>query len=156
MRIAIVSDTHCPDKVENLPPQLLEKLKNAKIDYLIHAGDITSKKVIKKLRQVSNESTFVKGNMDDLDLPQEEIIDIKNTKFLVIHGNDYSRQSLKYRALEKDVDVLVTGHTHSSYLEEGEVLILNPGSTTVPKYEKPGFLIGDLSSDFTYRRITLY
>lgn len=156
MRIGIVSDTHCPDKVENLPPQLLEKLKNANIDHLIHAGDITSKKVIKELSQLSKESTFVKGNMDDLDLPQEEIINIKGTRFLVTHGDDHSRQSLKYKALEKDVDVLVTGHTHSSYSEEGEVLVLNPGSTTVPKYEKPGFLIGDLSSDFTYRRVTLY
>ncbi len=157
MKVAILSDTHCPDKVKILPEPLLNKLEDSSIQYLIHAGDITTKKTMNELSKYSENSIFVKGNMDKFNLPKSRLINIDGIRIFVTHGDNSSLQSLKYEALEKEADVLVLGHSHRYEARDENILILNPGSPTVPKYEKPGFIVGKVSSsNFSYRRIELW
>ncbi|MGZ7109200.1 MAG: YfcE family phosphodiesterase, partial [Methanobacterium sp.] len=49
---------------------------------------------------------------------------------------------LKYIAMEMGVDVLITGHTHTSFIKEvGRILLLNPGSPTVPRMSDPSVMV---------------
>ena len=157
MKLAILSDTHCPDKIETLPKPLIDKLNDVELDYLIHAGDITSDKTLNELEDFSEKSIFVKGNMDELELPRSKMVKIDGIKIFVTHGDGSSIQSLKYKALEKQADVLVVGHSHRYEVKKEDIMILNPGSPTVPKYEKPGFILASISnSNLNYRHINLW
>jgi hypothetical protein len=43
------------------------------------------------------------------------------------------------------VEVLITGHTHWSFIKElPDMLLLNPGSPTVPRLSDPSVMIIDL------------
>jgi putative phosphoesterase len=43
------------------------------------------------------------------------------------------------------VDVLITGHTHSAFVNELEdLLLLNPGSPTVPRLSDPSVMLLDV------------
>ena len=57
-------------------------------------------------------------------------------KILMMHGEYFSL--LRRRALEGDVDLAVSGHTHvASCVREGGTIFLNPGSTTLPRGRDP-------------------
>ena len=52
--------------------------------------------------------------------------------------------TLRWKAclLYTSVDVLITGHTHASFIKEvGNILLLNPGSPTVPRMSDPSVMV---------------
>ena len=52
--------------------------------------------------------------------------------------DDFS--DLVYKAMELEVDVMIFGHTHRFFLNEFEgVVLLNPGSPTLPRFSLPSF-----------------
>lgn len=64
-----------------------------------------------------------------------EILDIENFKIGINHGTRYSSdfEKLYKLAIELDVDILITGHTHKPHLEIiDNVLLINPGSSNRP------------------------
>ncbi|HTX61109.1 MAG TPA: YfcE family phosphodiesterase, partial [Methanobacterium sp.] len=73
------------------------------------------------------------------------------------HGEVYPRgdtQQLKYIALEIDVDILITGHTHWAFIKEfDDILLLNPGSPTVPRLSDPSVMILDVNESRVESRI---
>ena len=49
MLIGLISDTHIPDRARELPKNVISSFEN--VDLILHAGDLTSTKVIDELEQ---------------------------------------------------------------------------------------------------------
>jgi putative phosphoesterase len=145
MLIGVISDTHIPERAQKIPEIVFEVFKD--VDMILHAGDLVSIDVLKQLQDVA-PTHCVRGNMDKYygrDLPENEIINLHGHRIGLNHGEVYPRgdtQQLKYTALELDVDILITGHTHWAFIKElNEVLLLNPGSPTVPRMSDPSVML---------------
>lgn len=137
MLIGLISDTHIPDRMKELPEKVFEAFKD--VEMILHAGDVTSQEVIEKLEEIA-PVTAIQGNTDrivGLDLPKTVVVEAEELKIGVIHGEVYPRadtQQLHYLAKQLDVDILVSGHSHQPKVEKVEdVLLINPGSPTVPR-----------------------
>lgn len=137
MLIGLISDTHIPDRMKELPEKVFEAFKD--VEMILHAGDVTSQEVIEKLEEIA-PVTAIQGNTDrivGLNLPKTAIVEAEELKIGVIHGEVYPRadtQQLHYLAKQLDVDILVSGHSHQPKVEKVEdVLLINPGSPTVPR-----------------------
>ncbi|MDE6241584.1 MAG: metallophosphoesterase [Anaeroplasmataceae bacterium] len=119
MKILVLSDSHHTS---------LETLDFEKFDAVIHCGDYGNSLASFNHRNVF----FVKGNCD---IYGEDalLLELFGKKVYVTHGNQenvkYGLDRLIYRALEKEADVILFGHTHQQmcFIEEG-ILFLNPGS----------------------------
>lgn len=49
--------------------------------------------------------------------------------------------------MEMGVEVLITGHTHWPFIKEvGDVLLLNPGSPTVPRLSDPSVMLLEIEN----------
>ncbi|MDO5859111.1 MAG: metallophosphoesterase family protein [Methanobrevibacter sp.] len=132
MRIGLISDTHISQKRGRLPDRVWEAFDG--VDLIIHAGDITHRKVIEELEEIS-AVVAVLGNNDKLDLNESEVIETESFRIAVNHGTRYSSDFDKLSGLagKLDADVLVTGHTHRPHCEIiDDVLFINPGSSNRP------------------------
>ena len=137
MLIGLISDTHIPDRAKEIPEKVFEAF--SEVDLIMHAGDLTSPKVIDDLEQIAPVMA-IQGNMDrakGIDLPAAKVIEAQGLKIGIVHGEVYPRadtQQLVYLAKELDVDILVSGHSHQPKIEQTDgVLLLNPGSPIVPR-----------------------
>ena len=137
MLIGLISDTHIPDRAKEIPEKVFEAFRE--VDLIMHAGDLTSPKVIDDLEQIAPVMA-IQGNMDrakGIDLPAAKVIEAEGLKIGIVHGEVYPRadtQQLVYLAKELDVDILVSGHSHQPKIEQTDgVLLLNPGSPIVPR-----------------------
>ncbi|MDE7162051.1 MAG: metallophosphoesterase [Anaeroplasmataceae bacterium] len=118
MKILVLSDTHSNEI----------RLDLKKYDFVIHCGDYG--KSIDPHTQ--RDILFVKGNCDIYG-PDLLELSIASKKVFVTHGYmenvKYGFDRLIYKALEKNCQICMFGHTHMQvcFLEEG-ILFLNPGS----------------------------
>ena len=152
MLIGLISDTHIPDRRIKLPQKVLETFEG--VDLIIHAGDITSQSVIDELEAIA-PVVAVEGNMDrvhgEIDLPPSKIIEAEGHKIGVIHGEVYPRgdtQQLYYHALQLEVDILVSGHSHIAQLEKiKNVILVNPGSPTNPRLSDPSVALMEINGN---------
>lgn len=132
MLIGVISDTHITAKRGKLSEKVIKAFNG--VDLIIHAGDITQQKVIDELESLA-PVIAVLGNNDKLELNKNEVIEAENFKIGINHGtrcsNDFDK--LCRLAVELDVDVLITGHTHQPHCEIiDDVLFVNPGSSNRP------------------------
>jgi putative phosphoesterase len=148
--IGIVADTHIPDRVIELHPQILPLLREAGVSHILHAGDIAVRRVLTELAQVA-PVTAVRGNRDLLlnDLPLVVQLEFNGVKIALMHGHGGWRRYLldkisyirhgyrlhRYLAwmpnAAGDAKIIVFGHTHySEQLWRGGRLYLNPGSAS--------------------------
>lgn len=150
MKIGVMSDTH-----GSLPyfEKALDLLKDC--DVLFHIGDVlyhgprndlpegyNPKGVIEKINKLDN-ILITRGNCDaDVDQmvikhPIEDghiLTQVGNVSFLLNHGYLESKEEIIKYAKDKDVNVLILGHTHIKELYMSEnLVVLNPGSTSIPK-----------------------
>lgn len=137
MLIGLISDTHIPDRARELPQNVFETFNN--VDLILHAGDLTSLKVIEQLEKIAPVMA-IQGNMDranGINLPKAKVIEAEGLKIGIIHGEVYPRgdtQQLLYLARELNADILISGHSHQPKIEQIEgILLLNPGSPVVPR-----------------------
>ena len=133
--IYLISDTHVPERREEIPKEFLSQLKEE--DILLHAGDWTNAATLKLLQQKAK--TFgVWGNMDDgsvrKELPEKTIVEIQGFKIGITHGFGAPEgmvEKVQSKFLEK-VDMILFGHTHIPHSEEKEgILFYNPGSLSI-------------------------
>ena len=74
MLIGLISDTHIPDRAKEIPEKVFEAF--SEVDLIMHAGDLTSPKVIDDLEQIAPVMA-IQGNMDrarGIDLPTAKVI----------------------------------------------------------------------------------
>lgn len=141
--VAIVADSHVPDREDTIPAPFRERIRAA--DHVIHAGDFTGSETLETVREVATELTAVRGNMDrsgpdgasPIDLPETATTTVGGVTFAVTHATVGSLEEW-YEAvagLARDVDadpvVGVGAHTHRVEDEVYDgVRVLNPGSVT--------------------------
>lgn len=136
MKIAVISDTHIPDRYDRIPESLCEELK--KVDMIIHAGDLVHLDLLEKLKSFCPNVKAVIGNMDPpevrRELPEKEIITVGEHKIGIMHGWGAPHrliETLKEAFKKDNVEVIIFGHSHNSVNEERDgILFFNPGSVT--------------------------
>ncbi len=151
LTVGVVSDTHIPDRVDRIHPQIIPILRKAHVDQILHAGDISIPPVLDELEKIA-PVTAVRGNRDLIfsrSLPKLRLIDLAGVKVALLHGHgswaNYIRDKLIYYRdgyqLERyipnlfrtapDARVFIFGHTHfpENFWREGR-LIFNPGSAS--------------------------
>ena len=150
MKVLIVSDTH------GLEQNLAEALEQTgPIDQLIHLGDVEGG--AEHIRELAGDApaAIIAGNNDFFcDLPNERIFTIGGHRIFMTHGHGYFVHSgtlyLKREARKKGADIVMFGHTHKPYMEEdNELLVLNPGSLSLPRQEghRPTYIVMEITDD---------
>jgi hypothetical protein len=106
----------------------------AKVDLIIHAGDVGDPDVIRQLEAIA-PVTAVYGNVDGSilrqRLPRVAELKVDGFVFVVTHGDDFGFPSPRdLKAAYPDADVMVFGHTHRAVLHDFPdfSLAVNPGS----------------------------
>lgn len=136
MHIAVISDTHVPDKYETLSQRLLQNL--AGCDLILHCGDITQPEVLAELARFAPVEA-VAGNHDvkylgDI-LPRKKVLNLKGYKIGMIHGDQYEGEHIKrvdlinhYRKVVVEpfifgepLDLIIFGHFHQPILDSIKV-----------------------------------
>ena len=54
MKIGVLSDTHIPDRAQDIPKDILENFKG--VDMIIHVGDLIDLSVLDKLKNICPNS----------------------------------------------------------------------------------------------------
>lgn len=150
MPLGFISDTH--GGYENTV-QALELLQDC--ERICHLGDVLyhgprnalpetyDPGRLAELLKERDDILYVRGNCDadvdetvlakDLSL-KSRVITYDKIRFYLVHGYEETEEERIQRARELDCRVIVTGHTHVKVLEEKDgIILLNPGSTTIPK-----------------------
>jgi hypothetical protein len=151
--LGVLADTHIPDRVPQLNPCILEIFQRAKVNAILHAGDVSTSGVLDELRQVA-PLYAVQGNRDIVylrQLPMQLELNFEGVSVGMAHGHGtFSRYMVDkiHRAMRgrmvgiylqrllhafPTVDVIVFGHLHvpCNFRLEGK-LLFNPGSTSYP------------------------
>ena len=136
MRVGVLSDTHTPRRAKALPNAVLQAFRE--VDFIIHAGDITSLEVLDTLNSLA-PVIAVSGNVDpdklQAILSDKEIITLNGYRIGVTHGDRRTGRTTVDRAMKcfekDDVDCIIFGHSHTPYCEiMNNILLFNPGSPT--------------------------
>jgi uncharacterized protein len=137
MIIGIISDTH--NNVETAR-MAVNVFRERGVQLVIHAGDLTSAKMLELFREFS--CRFVLGNCDidreAINKSTQELgfgcaetscdFEVGGKRFFVLHGNDVP--AFRKAAASGDYHYIIKGHTHSfeNYLQN-RTRIINPGAT---------------------------
>lgn len=151
MRIIVISDTHR----HNL--DLMEEIiEIQKPDLILHLGDnVEDGEYLSEKSGI--ETIIVRGNGDyDPDYPFDRVVDVAGKRIFMTHGHRYSVRdgfmSLYYKGLEVHADVVLYGHTHVPVnLKEKNIIIMNPGSPSIPRQGERIETIGliEINGDIT-------
>lgn len=149
VEIALISDTHVPDQIPELPPRLTGRLRG--VDLILHAGDLVSLDVLASLEGIA-QTIAVHGNMDGpavrRHLPRKRLLTLEGKRIGLIHGNqppalerqylrpEYNYESPPVAALYEallaefpDAGIILFGHLHLPVAKRWEGrLLVNPGS----------------------------
>lgn len=135
MKILIVSDTHGNHR--NLD-EVLER--EGQIDMFLHLGDVENDEHY--IEAVLNcPIHIIAGNNDFFSyLPSEKQIEIGKYRVFMTHGHGYyvsmDTRRLKQEGRERNVDIVMYGHTHRPDLDiEDDIIAINPGSISYPRQE---------------------
>jgi putative phosphoesterase len=141
VRIAVFSDTH--GSLLQLP---LVRAQLGQVDWLLHAGDYhrDAAPLAAELGVPADRVRAVVGNCDyHMTDPTHALVEIGGVRILLTHGHLYgvkhTLDRIYYKAREAQVRVAVFGHSHVPVsIDDGGVLLLNPGSLTAPRVATDG------------------
>lgn len=150
MKLGFISDSH--GGYENVV-QALKFLEGSK--QICHLGDVLYHGPRNDLPETYNpknlaaflkdrkDVVYVRGNCDaDVDemvtgqdlSNKSRVIAFDNYKFYLAHGYEETEEERIEEAKKLGCHVVVSGHTHIKVLKEQDgIIVLNPGSTTIPK-----------------------
>jgi hypothetical protein len=135
MKIGVISDTHVPTYVPDLPRKIFDTFQG--VDLILHAGDMVRFDVVHELETLAPVKA-VAGNMDTFRnqglLPDKRIVTAGQCRIGLIHGWG-SPAGLEQRVLraflDDSVHAVVFGHSHNALCREHNgILVFNPGSPT--------------------------
>ena len=156
MKIGVISDTH------GVLPAWEKALKVFDgCDLILHAGDVLYHPPriqdipgyrLADFAAALNDSpipvVIARGNCDSevyeelLQMPVQApyaLVEVEGIRFVVNHGHLLDREGMISLAKRHKAHIFVSGHTHMPHLEKTDgVVLLNPGSAAVPKFEKDG------------------
>ncbi len=134
MLIAILADTHLPRGKRRLSEQCLAQLHSAEL--ILHAGDVSSVRVLDELRALGPPVVAVHGNVDERALvellPAQLEIEVDAVKLAMVHDAGPAKGRLaRLRRRFPLAGAVVFGHSHIPLHEAGDGFqIFNPGSPT--------------------------
>lgn len=156
LTVGVVADTHIPDRVGSLHPQLIPTLKTAGVDHILHAGDVCIPSVLDELFQVA-PVTAARGNRDVLlsGLPLVNTINLAGVEIALMHGHgglffylwdkwqfiffgyNFKRYINLLTRTSGSARVVIFGHTHRPEIlwKDGK-LLFNPGAAGMI-YDEP-------------------
>lgn len=157
MRIGLLSDTHVPEAVKQLP---MAELKAAfeGVDLIMHGGDIYYRSVLEDLSQIApviaaqGDDDFGITLMDER-VREKHVLDIEGHRIWLIHERPTiftpppppHRRAQEFRNIEVP-DIVVFGHQHKAILESYEgMLLVSPGSPTFLHYKQGLGTVGILN-----------
>lgn len=133
MRIGVFGDAHIPDRAEKIPEEVQRELYSC--DMIVCTGDLTGEEVVEFVKNSGKQHKLIRGNMDHLDLPKLEAIDIEGKRIVITHGDEVNprgdKDQLFQIAKRYGADILLYGHTHQQdvWQRDGKTFV-NPGSAT--------------------------
>jgi putative phosphoesterase len=128
--VGVISDTH-----GLLRPEVLGVF--AGVSLILHAGDIGSSEVLRKLQALAR-TIAVRGNNDHgawaKKIPEVVETHVGHTSVCMIHD----LKQIGERALAAGFDVIISGHSHRPSIERRDsTLFLNPGSAGPRRFKLP-------------------
>lgn len=149
--VLLIGDFHIPRRADSVPEEFMEDMRRA--DVVLCTGDITSEGIVDRMMDISERVHAVGGEEDHMELPEQDLVDVEDLSFGLIHGHQFEGGDVAEDSRPGDgegqkngrdrvekiteygkllrVDVLVTGHTHSPFeVDKEDVILLNPGSAT--------------------------
>lgn len=136
-----LADTHATGR-----PVLSEPVRAAidRAAVTVHAGDFTARQALSTFEDATDRLVAVAGNRDappvDERLPAARTVEALGSRVLVVHGHEHDATSLPLLARQDGADLAIVGHTHRPGVDRlGELPVLNPGSHTDPRGNRPAF-----------------
>lgn len=129
MKIGIISDTHITSPANCVVPDWIANAF-AGVNMIVHAGDVEHPEYLEALKDIAPVYA-VRGNCDRqaFSTPESISVEIGCGLLTAAHRAPVARQ-----ALSSQSRVMVYGHTHISLInDEGNLLVINPGSPTQPR-----------------------
>ena len=162
MLVGLLSDTHIAFPYESLPPQIKSAFRG--VDLILHAGDIWIPSVLDELESIAPvmaawgdddmeadlgaDSRMMKGRTLHLDGVTLWLSHVKPRYGLINPQEEAYPSRRNDEAPEDPPDVVVFGHTHFAVIERYKgVLLMNPGSATLPSYVPKLGTVGMLTLD---------
>ena len=146
MRVAVLADTHLRSGLERLSPAAREVLDGAHV--VLHAGDVVSRAALDELSRLRPVHAVLGNNDHELGgvLPRTLSVEIGGVRVGMVHDSGArAGRAGRMRRLFPEADVVVFGHSHIPWDEEGVdgQLLFNPGSAT-QRRRQPACTIGEL------------
>jgi putative phosphoesterase len=167
VKIGVLSDTHIPDLMPSLPPQIEQVFEG--LDIILHVGDICRLDTLQQLEDEFTITMAVAGERDSSEakryLEDKKVVRFGNRKVGMIHGHQgeqaekwwgalrgkFARTSpyeRLYRYVEgqfEGVDCIVFGHSHHPYVKvRNGILLFNPGAVAPSPGLRPSVGILDV------------
>ncbi|MDH7601686.1 MAG: phosphodiesterase [Armatimonadota bacterium] len=156
MKIGVVSDTHGNIDAWNKAYRQLEGA-----DLILHAGDVLYHPprlgwiqgydipaLVDALNNCKTPLVIVRGNCDAqvyeelLKIPVQSdyaVVQFGAIRIVISHGHLFTKQGMADMARRYGANCFVFGHTHIPEIETvDQVLLINPGSPSIPKLEIEG------------------
>ena len=136
MRIGVMGDSH-GDRLS------IKQAATAigPVDLWLHTGDFCRDAAV--LAELSCVPVIVvAGNCDGrIDAKLDEFLDVADYRIWLTHGHRHgvkqNLEDLREWAYRYEVDIVIYGHTHQTeIITEPNLLLFNPGSTSLPKRGK--------------------
>ncbi|HET6810045.1 MAG TPA: metallophosphoesterase family protein [Acidimicrobiales bacterium] len=145
-RVAVLADTHLRSGLDRLSPAARQVLGRA--DVILHAGDVVSRTALGELSELGPLHAVLGNNDGELTglLPLTVSVEIGGVRIGVVHDSGArAGRAGRMRRLFPDADVVVFGHSHIPWDEEGidGQILFNPGSAT-QRRRQPVCTIGEL------------
>jgi len=158
VRIGLLSDTHIPADVRELPPQVEEAFQG--VDLILHAGDVYVLSVVDKLERIAPVLTAM-GDDDalltigmDRRTKAKHVLELEGLTLWLTHERPHRRwvpdggEEQPPENVFGDADVIVFGHEHRVVVERRNgVLLVSPGSPTFLHYRRGLGTVGILNID---------
>jgi hypothetical protein len=151
--LGVIADTHIPDRKRHLNPSILPIFRDAGVEAILHAGDISVPDVLQQLEQVAPVHA-VRGNRDWVRLgylPFGQLLSFNGISIALAHGHghlqEYLVDKLHYALhgmqVKRYQDRLLQEYTQSTVIVYGHLhipcnqwidgqLLFNPGSACCP------------------------
>ena len=157
MRIGLLSDTHVPEAVKELPMAELRAAFGG-VDLIMHGGDIYSRSVLDDLATIA-PVIAAQGDDDygsalrDERVKEKHILDIEGHKIWLIHERPKyftpppppHRRAYDLKGIDLP-EIVVFGHLHKTVVESYEgLLFVSPGSPTFLHYRQGLGTVGILN-----------
>lgn len=159
MRIGVISDTHGNVIALRNALELFDG-----VDMIVHAGDVLYHPprlgcgegydipaFVSELNGLNIPIAIAQGNCDPqvyeelLEMPVQSpyaYVTRENLNIVINHGHLLTREKMIEQGRRYRANYFISGHTHIPVLEDvGGLILMNPGSPAIPKYEVDGRLV---------------